>query len=435
MPVLSGTKRRLSPTVTYLLTALIISWPAMAAAAWALPFWRLGIVSSPASLIAIHAVVLGFLLTVAYGVLYQVVPIAFQAPPVPRHVMYWHLPLHVLAVSAMVLGFWRTQWLWVAGGGALCFLMVIAYAWFVGTSWRAARNRTVVHRWLMAPGSAVVIVMVLGIWQALHPAAARAHVLWIHAVVGGLGFWCGLIIVISYKFVPMFTLSHGYRVQPGGVAAAFFGAIALIAVAPLLPPIRLHASAWGDAPRLATGFGSLALAFACAWFVRDMSRILRARKRRQIVLPMRYVLAALTAGGMGIVLVVAAILLASAPWSVIGAYLLVFGGFMPMVLAYMQKIIPFLWFEYRFSQRPERRSAPLIDDMISHTASQLAMTLYYFGVAAGLAVLVGAPARITIPAAWEVIRFLFALFVISGTGVLFVVARRVLTIGGPRPID
>jgi hypothetical protein len=113
------------------------------------------------------------------------------------------------------------------------------------------------------------------------------------------------------------------------------------------------------------------------------------------------------------------------------AYLFWFGGLMPLMMAYMQKIVPFLWFEYRFSKRPERKTAPLIDEMVSKYASQTGVVLYYLGVLAGLVDLTLGSTT----SDWTIIQLASAVCLTLGSALLFVALRRVLFIGGPRPKD
>ncbi|MCL6453968.1 MAG: hypothetical protein K6T78_10205 [Alicyclobacillus sp.] len=422
MPNETSTKKRLSATVYYLLTGLIFGWLGLLATTTALPQWRNGTLSAW-SLAVIHELVLGFMLTVAFGVLYQIIPIAFQAPAVPRHVLRWHLPLHLAAVLTMSIGFVATRWFLVGAGGAALLVLTALYLGFIGRSYLRARNRTPVHRGLVVPAAALALVMLLGLLQAFAPQWANAHVVRTHALLGGLAFWGGLVLVFSYKLVPMFVISHGYTVSLRRTAAVFYAGALLWTVAAWMPA--------GSPARAVVVVAAIVWAVSLALYVRDMIAIVAARKKRRIVRPMYHAFAAMAAMVVGMVGMGAAACFSGSTWAYPAVFLFAFGGFIPLMYAYMQKIVPFLWFEYRFSKRPERKTAPLIDDMVPDRAAQWAMGVYGAGVLAGLACLCGPPDGDWLAAAARASGGLMTL----GSIILFFALRHVLTIGGPRPDD
>ncbi|MBX5436970.1 MAG: hypothetical protein IRZ33_07110 [Alicyclobacillaceae bacterium] len=416
------TKKHLSATVYYLFTGMLAMLPSLAASAGVLPLWRFGDSLAPLSLAALHLLVLGGMMTVAFGVLYQIVTIAFQAPPVPRHVLFWHLPLHIAATLAMAAGFLTYRWSLVSGGGGLLVAGALAYLALVGRTWMRARNRTFVHRGLILPFLSLWLTVSVGLFQALCPGRVNEAVLRTHAAAGGFAFWTGLVMVLSYKLIPMFAISHGYKASLPRSAGLYYTGVVSLLVAGWLPP---------GPGRGLTGAGSLLMLAGLASFLIDVAAIVRARKRQRMVPPVRYALAATTCTALGQAWMAAAVWSRHAALLVPGAYLMTFGGLLPLMFAYMQKIVPFLWFEYRFSKRPERKTAPLIDDMVPRPAAAAGMVLWAAGVIAGMAALL-------VPAGGRLLDGLAvasAVGLCAGVSVLFAALRHVLTIGGPRPDD
>jgi hypothetical protein len=418
----TSTKKHLSVTVFYLLTAMGIGWPAFAATGTVLPRWRSGETLAPLSLAVIHTLVLGSMLTIAFGVLYQIVPIAFQAPPVARHVLWWHLPVHLVSVGLMVAGFLRGDYLFVGIGGTTVLLAAGAYFYFVLMSYRKARNKTVVHRSLVIPFAALFLVILLGIFQALWPQAVTLSVLLSHILIGGLLFWGGLVLVVSYKLIPMFVLSHGYKASLARTAGLYFPGVGLWIIAVWLPeqaftPVYMAIT--------------ILVVFGLVSFVVDIIAIVRARKRKRIVPPLYDALFAT------FVIIVSQIWLVGVVWAgrgtmaVLPIYLFIFLGLVPLMFAYMQKIVPFLWFEYRFSKRPERKTAPLIDDMVPKVPAQVGFIVYCTGAIIGAASVGAGRASLL----WTLLDWLSAILLTGGSVVLFLALQHVLTIGGRRPED
>jgi hypothetical protein len=429
--VQTSTKKRLSATVTYLLVALAVASLCLAASAWTLPQWQTAEFFSPTSLALLHGILLGFMLTVAYGVLYQVVPIAFQAPPMPRHLLYWQLPEHLVAVALLVAGMLCHRWSWTVLGGICVLGGLLAFAHFLyHKSYKRARNRTPVHRMLALPLVALGLTMLVGLWQALWPSNVDRHLLLVHLLLGGYLFWGGLVLVISYKFVPMFALSHGYRASlPRAGGCYFIAGLILVGVEwvrHLWPNSQVEPLRWMDAGAVMLGVLGIFL------FSVDVRNILRARKRNRLVFPLQVALTALAVTLLSACGLLVALIAPRVQLVTISAYLFLFAGLMPMIFAYMQKIIPFLWFEYRFSKRPERRSAPLIDDMVPPRRVRMAMATYGLGVIAGCVCLVPWPATHLVTRSLATIS---AGLTTVGALLLLSALCHVLTIGGPRPAD
>ncbi len=424
-------KKRLSPTVWYLFAGLSACVLGFAISAFCLPTWGAASAGTPESLAAIHTLVLGGLLTIAAGVLYQVVSIAFQAPPLPRHVALWHLPAHAVAVILMVGGFVAGDWRLVGVGGSLLVAGLAAYGAFLARSYRLARNKTHVHRLLWLPGAFFVWVAAAGLWQAFSPETETPALLLTHIAAGALGFWTGLVMIISYKFIPMFSLSHGYKISAAKTAAWWFGGLAILLFSHL-PAIFAWRNGLPQPMYALTLAGCLAALAGLVSFTVDAWRILGARKRKTLVKPMRSALFALAVILLASVLSLASIALNWRGLAFLAGYLLLFCGLLPLAFSYVQKIVPFLWFEYRFSHRPERKTAPALDDMVPERWIAAAERFYLTGVACGLPVIVirSLPTALT-----AILAGAFGILCAAATVILMVSLRRVLLIGGPRPTE
>lgn len=421
----TSTKKRLSATVYYLLTGIALGWPGLFASGRLLADWKAGNTLMPLSLAAIHSIVLGFMVTIAFGVLYQIVPIAFQAPPVSRRVLVWHLPLHVVSVLVMVIGFMDMRYVWVGIGGTLLVCSAAAYFAIILSSYLRARNKTVVHKGLVLPFVSFWGVVTLGIVQAFFPDAAGNRVVFTHVLLGGFAFWGGLVLVFSYKLVPMFAISHGYKASLVRTASLYFSGIALLILALWLP------AGW-QALRTA---GAVLAALGLISFSVDVVAMVRARKRRRLVLPLYDSFLSNAGIVLGHLWMLIAIVCNQPGWLYPAAYLFWLGGLIPLMFSYMQKMVPFLWFEYRFSKRPERKTAPLIDDMVPRRTAQIGFGLYYVGILTGLSAITWGPAGHPQPAMWNMLDWVSAALATAGSITLFSALRYVLTIGGRRPED
>lgn len=420
-----GQKKRISVTIWYISVALLWCIPSMILVGLSLPAAATGDIGASMVLASVHAIILGVLLTCAVGVLWQFVPIAFQARPLPRHVLYWHLPIHTLAVLIMIYGFLYNKWKLVSVGGSCLLLVTLAYGVFLMASLRHARNRTPVFNQVGWPLLFLPIAMLVGILLATGGISGTNQWLATHAVIGVLGFWTLLVIVLSYKFFPMFALSHGYRVSAQRVVRLYLAGLILL-ISGIWSPTH---GAYFVSPLYLLGLlGGVIVLIAELLFVRDAVHILQARKKKRISPPL---IGALCSTAIVQIATTAAMVslafhLSGAVVPIAYAYLV--GGLVPLVLSYVHKIIPFLRFEYRFSHAPDRKTAPPLDDMVPRMPSALGMTIYVIASAFGFVLLCFGNMTI-IRASDGLIGFVQALGVIMiGYGLL-----RILRLGGPRP--
>ncbi|WP_241716219.1 hypothetical protein [Sulfoacidibacillus ferrooxidans] len=358
--------------------------------------------------------------------MWQFVPIAFQARPLPRHVLYWHLPLHTLSVLLMVFGFLANRFDIVAYGGLSLLLVTLAYGFLVFAALRQARNRTAVWEQVGWPLFILPIVMILGIVLAFGTINGSNQWLTTHGGIGLLGFWMLMVIILSYKFFPMFALSHGYEVSAKRVVRIYVLGLLL-----LLSGIWLHDASHGWRPVLTlSGFlGGCLMLVALLLFTRDSSRILKARKRKRLAPSL---IAALVSTAVLLVATTAAIVamcLQMGTWSVAITYVMLFGGLVPLFIAYLHKIVPFLRFEYRYSYASDRKTAPALDDMVQRIPFVWGMSIYASASLLGLFTLLLDHAAEGY--GWEIL-----IGVAQAIGLLLVSLGllHILRIGGARPM-
>lgn len=415
-------KRIISPTVWYLLIALTCG---LTVWVW---FWHLlpqllaGNVMSGAVLAMLHLAILGTLLTGALGVMFQLIPIAFRAPTLPKRITLWHLPVHLIAVLIMVFGFLASNFLQVAIGGSLLFANTLLYLAQVYKSYRKAYNKTIIHQRLWLPLLGLIMVMSIGIWQALDLPGTGLSLLFSHIFLGVLWFWGGLVLIISYKFIPMFILSHGYYANLKLAVNLYFGGIALLLVNFYWP--------YPGEP-LPGLLGTVFVVGGMTQAGLDIHRMMQARKRKRIVFPLQITIFGTAVLGVAILFLLAALLWQKLSLAVSAAFLFYFTGMFPILAGYTQKIIPFLYYEHRYSHSPDRKSAPLIDEMVPKSLARPAIYLYYISVFSG-AVMIAINSAIPATA-----TFLLTNTITLGGSVAIVLLAiallRVLRIGGKRP--
>lgn len=328
----------------------------------------------PAIWSAAHLFILGWALMTAMGAMYQLVPVAFLTPIWNERfgfiqftvtafgILYFAHSLFYNPAGAMLPGL-------ITLTGILMFLLQMfmtlrqqakpnVLTLFVGTALISLLSAIIL-------GILMVFSMKTGFISSHYQAVFKSHIL-----LGTAGWFTLLIFGFSYKMVPMFSLSHGYSMKPAkyvfmvyaaGLAAAvisfFTGNNSLLTIALMI---------------LAGGF---------AFFTWHMLQILQKRVKKKLDYSFRFALLAIPAG--------LAIHLGAFINSLIGSFqnkvgYLVFAYLMLWValsiLGYLFKIVPFLWWTWKYSKEIGKRSVPSLKDMMKDKASIPVLSAFILGI-------------------------------------------------------
>jgi hypothetical protein len=326
-----------------------------------------------------HLFVLGWICSVIMGAMYQLVPVALETRLHSERLARWHFVLHIIGFAGMVAMFqlWNLKQV-----GHFGSLLAISVGLFV---YNLARTLARIPRWnVVAAGIASSLAWLsLTILAGLYLAAskcwsfspfaplAQMHA---HAHLGGLGFFVMLIVGVSYKLVPMFTLGEVQSARRAawslvwlnaGLAGTFF--------------TILLSSPWKIVFALLVVAGLVAY----GW---EIIAILRARKRRNLDWGVKYFLTALSllipVSALGIVLAWPGLPATALTTQLENVYGLL--GFMGVVtlaiLGMLYKVVPFLVWYASYSKAIGRNKVPALADLYSPTLQASGYWLFIVGL-------------------------------------------------------
>jgi hypothetical protein len=338
---------------------------------------------------ATHLFVLGWICSVVMGAMYQLVPVALETSLYSEKLARWHFAFHVVGFIGMVWMFraWNLKQVghfgsvmtvgvglfvfniaktlrrvprWNVTATAICaalfwiFLTVVA-----GLSIAAAKCT---YESADAASTAVPVGAVLRGLRAL--AGFMAHfdairTMHAHAHLGGVGFFTMLIVGVSYRLIPMFTLSEVQSPRRAGWSVGLLN----LGLAGSCVTILLR-SPW----KLAFALVVVAGLAIYGW---ELGAILRARKRRPLDWGIKYFL---TAVALMSPLSVLAVVLSwpGLPVNVFTGQLENCYGFLGLlgvvtfaIIGMLYKIIPFLVWFARYSRQVGRMPVPSLADLYS----------------------------------------------------------------------
>lgn len=351
-----------------------------------------------------HLVVLGWITSLVMGAVYQLVPVALETPLYSERLAKWQFLFHAIGVAGMVWMFWHWNLKQVGHfGSAFAFgAALFAYNIF--------RTLVRIPRWNVVAAAVGSTLFWLGLTalagllivagkcsyestpsmssdnplRALLVATQSAgqfawrfdpiSAMHAHAHAGVVGIFIMLIVGVSYRLIPMFTLSE---IQSARRAAA---SVLLLNIGLLGSFITIALrSAWKPLFVLVILAGLLIYGI-------EIVAILRARKRRVLDWGVRYFVTGLAL--LGVLCVVAAIL----TWpglqltAFIGqlenvyGFLALLGVVSLAIIGMLYKIIPFLVWYSVYSRKIGLVKVPNLADLYSTKIQMIGFWSYLTGL-------------------------------------------------------
>ncbi|MEH7176626.1 hypothetical protein [Neobacillus vireti] len=313
----------------------------------------------PAIWSAAHMLVLGWALMAAMGAMYQLVPVAFLTK-------IWNEKFGFIQFFVTAIGIGSFSWLlYVSPQNALLpgILMLLGILMFLFQMLMTLRTQAKPNILTAFVGSALIclfLTIFLGITliyslQTGFAAEYYQAIFKSHLLMGVTGWFTLLIFGFSYKMVPMFSLSHGF---PMVHARYVYGLYVSGLVITLLSFFN------GSPFLLKAGFFLLLAGFSVfSWHI---SIIIKKRLKKKLDNSFTFALVAI---GLGNIIHLAAFI---SLWSKENSVLL--GPFVYLylllwivlsIMGYLYKIVPFLWWTYKYSKEIGKKSVPSLKDMMN----------------------------------------------------------------------
>jgi hypothetical protein len=352
---------------------------------------------------ATHLFVLGWICSVVMGAMYQLVPVALETKLYSERLARWQFVFHVAGFVGMVWMFrvWNMKLV-----GHFGCVLATGVGLFV---YNMARTLRRVPKWNVTATavSAALAWISLAILSGLSVAAAKctyeseasptgavgfllhglrsvagylAHfdpisTMHAHAHLGGVGFFTMLVVGVSYKLIPMFTLSElqSRRRAVGSIVLLNAGLAGSFVTILLRSPLKL-----------AFAFVSVMALAIYGW---EVVAILRARKRRTLDWGIKYFLTAV------VLLLPLSVLAVVLSWPGVSmntltgqlenlyGFLGLIGVITFAIIGMLYKIIPFLVWFGRYSRQIGRAQVPSLAELYSARLQALGYWTYLAGLA------------------------------------------------------
>lgn len=328
-----------------------------------------------------HAWVLGFLVTVACGAIYQLVPVALGTTLWSERLGWLHLIFHAVGVPIMVIAFRRWDLVLLGIGGSAVALGIVCFA--INT-WATVKSSTrrdttawsivLATAWLLSTVLAGLLLVANKKWPfiPIDPIALlRAH-----AHLGLVGFFVTLLQGVGFQLVPMFTMGvvKDWRLAKTGIWLSQLG---LCALAPGL--------VWQIAPLDTVGAVSIAAGLIFSGI--GLIQALDTRKKRRldpgVVAFLRGGVGLIVAAFVGIVMSLihpAHSASSGGLNATIYGLLAILGALVPCVAGMMCKVVPFLTWMRAYGPRVGRGPTPPAHSLTHPRIERWALALQQLAV-------------------------------------------------------
>lgn len=298
-----------------------------------------------------HLYLLGFVMMIIFGAMYQLLPVVLEAPIFSKDFAYVQFYMYLVGVILLVSGFTFDGYhLLIPYGAVLTYASMLIFCVNVFITFYQLEQWNIVAKFLFMATLFLFVAVSIGLIVGLnleHGFLGIDMDYWIKAhMLGTLGGFVMMVIMgVAMVLLPMFSLAHGYS-QKWIESALYIHSlsISLGMVALLLGYLTLA--------YIASGLFVL----SSLLFVIQMGIIFKMRVRKQNDYWVRNVVFALFCFTCNSVVM----------WfePVLGGVLIFFGFLLPLIVGHIYKILPFLiWYE-KFSPLVGKQKVPLLHQMI-----------------------------------------------------------------------
>jgi len=368
-PTRTGTETDIRLPFSFIIFAVLVFAASQLMLLAAVPALSGGTFRLPLVWAAAHLALLGFALMAAMGAMYQLVPVAFLTPIWSERLGFWQFAITAvgLITFAASLALAPNQ---AFLPGLLLLLGIVLFVWQMAMTLKQQENKTIMTLFVATSLLFLLLTGVAGTLLAFHffaATGANRHetVFGLHVLFGLCGWFTLLIMGFSYKMAPMFSLAHSFSMRPARyVYALYTGGIAVALISLFLP-----GKAW-------PAIGAALLAAGFTLFAWHIYTILQKRMKKALDRPFRFSLFAIIIG-LGLhVSAFAAIVGGSGRLLGIIIYLSIFGWIIFSVIGYLFKIVPFLWWTHRYSEKVGQENVPTLKQMMNERAITIQCLLF-----------------------------------------------------------
>lgn len=318
----------------------------------------------PRILAITHVATLGWISMIIFGALFQLVPVVLEVKLFSEKLAEIQFWFYLLGVIGLVYGFWffKTGKHFI-GSAILLNIAMFIFAFNIVATLKKVKKWNLTGLYLAAAIFHLVVTAIAGLLLAInlaHPYIKLDHLQYLnlHAHIAFIGWVSMVVMGVTYKLIPMFTLSHGFSLTNGKWAFWLIN-IGLLGISTVM-----HYKNTTIFFYIFSGMITVGIIF----FLLQVHIIFKKRIRKKFDTGIQFSFTAYLM--LGITTALGTFMAFGNASSIINltlvyGYLIVFGYLSMLIVGQMYKIVPFLVWYHKYSSKVGLEKVPMLKEMFN----------------------------------------------------------------------
>jgi hypothetical protein len=327
-------------------------------------------------LFLVHTFGIGFVTSIMMGAMYQLLSVILQAPLFSERLGKLNYWIYITGLAGMLVSFFY-EFKMINIAGAVLALALLLFVFNAGLTIISARKMDIIIAHVVMGVVSLLIVLLLGALMSENILRDFFNdpliLIRIHLSFALFGWIIITTMGFSYKLIPMFMLSHGYREHYSRLSLyTLVPGLVIYSASEIFPQIGIS----GKVAFLLIIAGTI-------FYLAQMYLIFKARLRRRIEPQLMATVLAKFFLLSGIILAPLVYYYSESFSSHYAPVILLLFGFVGLyILGMMHKIVPFLEWYNKYSPKIGKEKVPLTKDMINESLINPALYLWTGGTIA-----------------------------------------------------
>lgn len=329
---------------------------------------------SPQIASLMHLYLLGFIMMIIFGAMYQLVPVVLEIPIFSKDFAYVQFYLFVTGVVIFSLALGVPGYTKMLPYGAmLMYISMLIFIVNIFLTYTRIELWSITAKYILVSNIFLLIGVSVGFYMALDIiygfGADIVKLVTLHISLTIVGYILMTIMGIGMILLPMFSLSHGFGEK--SIVVAFYTVISGL----VLYIVSIFAKS------KSLSFVAVALiALSVVLALYQMYVIFKGRIRKQNDFWAKNMIASFIALIVALTVLVAAIVLDSQILYILFGFILFFGFFVFFIVGHIYKILPFLVWYQRYSPLVGKIKVPMLNEMVKEKVADIQFYITTVGV-------------------------------------------------------
>ncbi len=339
----------------------------------------------PLLLALVHITTLGWITMIIFGAMFQLVPVVLEVKLFSEalgEIQFW---IYLIGVIGLVTAFWNFDTgLHMAVSASLLVLSILIFIFNIGASMVKVKKWNLTGVYLIAALFYLFSTAAAGIMMTInlgYPFIQGDHLqyLKLHVDVAFIGWVLIVIMGVSYKLIPMFSLSHGYS-QKSALWAFILVNTGLLGITTVMHYKNVSYAYY---------FFVILIAIGIMFFLHQVYLILKSRLRKKFDIGMKHTIIAFsilfldTILGLILVMVNFSDITVELNLALLYGFMSLIGFFSILTVGQLYKILPFLVWYHKFSSKVGKEPVPLLKEMFNEKYARAELYFLVTGFTGG----------------------------------------------------